>query len=116
MISYDDVRKWDDKPVDTAASDLHGRQYTLIGLQDELDDARRLPDWHGTAGEQARTSLGNTRNNAEVLIAELAAVERALQNAADDVVTLKTRVVNNDSLASTYQFHIGGDGAIVDNK
>lgn len=115
-ITYDDVRQWDDKPVDTAAGDLHGRQHTLIGLQDELDDARRLADWHGTAGEQARTSLGNTRNNAEVLITELAAVERALQNAADDVVTLKTRVANNDSLASTYQFHIGGDGAIVDNK
>lgn len=115
-ITYDDVRRWDDKPVDTAATDLHKRQYTLLGLQDELDDARRLPDWHGTAGEEARTSLGNTRDNAEILIAELAAVERALQNAADDVLALKSRVADNDALAGTYQFHIGGDGAIVDDK
>jgi hypothetical protein len=115
-ITYDDVRKWDDKPVDTAATDLHKRQYTLVGLQDELDDARRLPDWHGTAGEEARTSLGNTRDNAEILIAELAAVERALQNAADDVLALKSRVADNDALAGTYQFRVGGDGAIVDDK
>ncbi|GIH03900.1 hypothetical protein Rhe02_19670 [Rhizocola hellebori] len=115
-ISYADVRKWDANAVETAATDLHGRQYTLIGLQDELDDARRLPDWHGTAGEQARSSLGTTRNNAEILIAELAAVERALQNAADDVATLKSRVANNDSLANTYQYGIAADGAIVDNK
>ncbi|MFD0523198.1 hypothetical protein [Paractinoplanes durhamensis] len=43
-------------------------------------------------------------------------MERALQNAADDVITLKSRVANNDSLADTYQFRIAGDGAIVDNK
>jgi hypothetical protein len=115
-VSYDAVRKWNAKAVDTSAAGLHGRQYKLIGLQDELDEARKLPDWHGTAGEQARRSLGNTRNNAEILIAELAAVERALQNAADDIYTLKTRVANNDSLANTYQFHIADDGAIVDNK
>ena len=75
-----------------------------------------MPDWHGTAGEGARSSLGDTRNNAEILVAELSAVERALQNASDDVSALKTRVANNDSLADTYQFRIAADGAIVDNK
>jgi hypothetical protein len=49
-------------------------------------------------------------------VAELAAVERALQNAADDVYALKSRVANNDSLADTYQFRITADGAIVDAK
>src|SRR5690349_20203274 len=115
-VSYDHVRKWDDKALETSATGLHGRQYDLIGQQDELDDARKLPDWHGTAGEDARSSLGHTRNNAEILIADLAAVERALQNAADDVLALKSRIANNDSLANTYQFHIADDGAIVDNK
>jgi hypothetical protein len=115
-ISYDDVRKWDAKAVDKSATDLHGQRDKLIGLQDELDEARKLPDWHGAAGENARSSLGNTRNNAEILVAELAAVERALQNAADDVYTLKSRVANNDALADTYQFRIAADGAIVDDK
>ncbi|MGW4947258.1 hypothetical protein ACWEOZ_37385 [Actinoplanes sp. NPDC004185] len=115
-VSYAEVRRWDDNALETSATGLHGRQYTLIGLQDELDDARRLPDWHGTAGEDARSSLGHTRNNAEILIAELAAVERGLQNAADDVLALKSRVANNDSLADTYQFRIADDGAIVDTK
>src|SRR4051812_49700121 len=110
-VSYADVRRWDDNALETSATDLHGRQYKLIGLQDELDDARRLPDWHGTAGEDARSSLGHTRHNAEILIAELAAVERALQNAADDVLALKSRVANNDSLAHTYHFHIADDRA-----
>jgi hypothetical protein len=115
-ISYDDVRGWDAEAVETSATDLRGRQDKLIGLQDELDAARKLPDWHGTAGEGARTSLGSTRNNAEILIAELSAVERALHNASDDVITLKSRVANNDSLANTYQFRISPDGAIVDTK
>ncbi|PPK70418.1 hypothetical protein V5P93_000701 [Actinokineospora auranticolor] len=115
-IGYDDVRKWDAEALDTTATNLRGRRDKLIGLQDELDDARRLPDWHGPAGESARNSLGTTRNNAEILIAELSAVETALQNASDDVSALKTRVANNDSLAGTYQFGIAPDGAIVDNK
>ena len=112
--SYDDVRRWDAQAIDRSATNLRGRKNQLIGLQDELDDARRLPNWHGLAAETARTSLEATRNNAEILVAELAAVERALQNAADDVEVLKTRVANNDSLANTYQFRIAPDGAIVD--
>ncbi|MEV4313271.1 hypothetical protein [Actinocrispum sp. NPDC049592] len=115
-IGYDDVRKWDDGALDTSATNLRGRRDKLIGLQDELDDARRLPDWHGSAGESARNSLGTTRNNAEILIAELSAVERALQDASDNVSALKTRVANNDSLADSYQFRIAADGTIVDNK
>ncbi|MEV6562832.1 hypothetical protein AB0M22_44440 [Nocardia sp. NPDC051756] len=115
-ISYDDVRKWDAGALDTSATNLRGRRDKLIGLQDELDDARRLPDWHGYGGERARGSLGDTRNHAELLVAELTAVERAMQGASDDVSALKTRVLNNDALADTYQFHIVGEGAIVDNK
>jgi hypothetical protein len=113
-ISYDDVRRWDAQAIDQSATNLQDRKNQLIGLQDELDDARRLPSWHGLAAETARTSLETTRNNAEILVAELAAVERALQNAADDVEVLKTRVANNDALANTYQFRIAPDGAIVD--
>ncbi|GIF52099.1 hypothetical protein DFJ67_5684 [Asanoa ferruginea] len=113
-VGYDDVRKWDAGAVDAAATELRGRRDKLIGLQDELDDARRLPDWHGAAGEGARTSLGVTRNNAEILVAELSAVERALLTASDDVTTLRNRVADNDSLAQTYQFSIAADGAIVD--
>ncbi|SER40023.1 hypothetical protein [Actinokineospora terrae] len=115
-VGYDDVRTWDAEALDAAATNLRGRRDKLIGLQDELDDARRLPDWHGPAGERARSSLGDTRNDAEILIAELSAVELALQVASDDVAALKSRVANNDSLAATYQFGIAADGAIVDNK
>ncbi|MFD6162358.1 WXG100 family type VII secretion target [Nocardia sp. NPDC060256] len=115
-IGYDDVRKWDAGALDTSATNLRGRRDKLIGLQDELDDARKLPEWHGPASELARSSLGKTRDNAEILIAELSAVERALQDASDDVSALKTRVANNDSLADTYQYRIADDGTIVDNK
>lgn len=115
-VGYEDVRKWDAEALDASATNLRGRRDKLIGLQDELDDARRLPDWHGPAGKRARGSLGDTRNKAEILIAELSAVERASQSASDDVSALKTRVANNDSLAHTYQFRIAADGAIVDNR
>ncbi|MGH3757743.1 hypothetical protein [Actinophytocola sp.] len=115
-VGYDDVRKWDADELDTSATNLRGRRDKLVGLQDELDDARRLPDWHGSAGERARSSLGDTRNKAETLIAELSAVERALRNASDDVSALKTRVSNNDSLADKYEFSISADGTVVDNK
>ncbi|MEV4622742.1 hypothetical protein AB0J74_29015 [Asanoa sp. NPDC049573] len=115
-LGYDDVRRWDAGAVDASAAELRGRRDKLIGLQDELDDARRLPDWRGAAGEGARRSLGVTRNNAEILVAELSAVERALQTASDDVTVLRNRVANNDSLAQTYQFRIAADGAIVDIK
>ncbi|MDG4825178.1 hypothetical protein O7635_25300 [Asanoa sp. WMMD1127] len=115
-VSYDDVRRWDAAALDASATGLRGRRDKLIGLQDELDDARKLPDWRGVAADGARTSLGDTRNNAELLVAELSAVEQALRNASDDVTPLKTRVANNDSLAQTYQFRIAADGAIVDVK
>ncbi|MGW5054565.1 hypothetical protein [Actinokineospora sp. NPDC004072] len=115
-VGYHDVRRWDADALDTSATDLRRRRDKLIGLQDELDDARRLPDWNGPAGENARRSLGKTRDDAEILVAELSAVERALQNASDDVAALKTRVANNDSLADSYQFRIAADGSIVDEK
>ncbi|MFE9577183.1 hypothetical protein ACFYO1_12415 [Nocardia sp. NPDC006044] len=115
-ISYHDVRKWDAGALDTTSTNLRGRRDKLIGLQDELDDARRLPRWHGPASDQARNSLGTTRNNAEIIIAELSAVDRALQDVSDDVTALKNRVANNDALADTYQFGIAADGAIVDNR
>ncbi|QIS03043.1 hypothetical protein F5X71_12620 [Nocardia brasiliensis] len=115
-IGYDDVRAWDAKALDTVAVTLRERRDKLIGLQDELDDARRLPDWHGPASERARGSLSDTRDNAEILTAELSAVERALKNASDDVAALRTRVANNDALADTYLFQIAADGTIVDNK
>ncbi|MBM7776536.1 hypothetical protein JOD54_006740 [Actinokineospora baliensis] len=115
-IGYDDVRTWDAEALDAAATNLRGRRDKVIGLQDELDAARRLPDWHGPAGERARSSLGDTRNKAEIMTAELSAVERALQTASDDVRTLRTRVANNDSLAASYEFGIAADGTIVDNK
>lgn len=115
-VGYHDVRAWDAEALDTSATELLERRDTLIGLQDELDDARRLPEWHGPASEHARDSLGDTRNKAEILTAELSAVGRALQTASDDVSALKSRVANNDSLADTYQFGIAAGGAIVDNK
>lgn len=115
-LGYHDVREWDAAALDKSATNLRGRRESLIGLQDELDDARRLPTWHGYAGERARNSLGVTRNNAEVLVAELSALERALQHASDDVTTLKSRVANNDSLADSYQFRIENDGALVDTR
>ncbi|GIF67341.1 hypothetical protein Ais01nite_53760 [Asanoa ishikariensis] len=113
-VGYDDVRKWDAGALDKSATELRGRRDKLVGLQDELDEARTLPDWRGAAGEGARNSLGVTRNNAEILVAELSAVERALKTASDDVTVLRSRVANNDSLADSYQFRIGADGAIVD--
>ena len=115
-VGYHDVRNWDANALDTSATNLRGKRDQLVGLQDELDDARRLPDWHGAAGDNARNSLGETRNNAETLTAQLSAVQRALETASDDVATLKTRVANNDSLAASYQFGIAADGAIVDNQ
>ncbi|GAB2678601.1 hypothetical protein [Nocardia goodfellowii] len=115
-IGYHDVRAWDAEELDTVAVNLAGRRDKLIRLQDELDDAKTLPAWRGTASERVRSSLGNTRNNAEILVAELSAVEYALQSASDDVSALKRRVADNDYLAGTYQFTIAADGAIVDDK
>ncbi|WP_410870898.1 hypothetical protein [Nocardia sp. A7] len=113
-VGYDDVRKWDADAVDRVATNLYGRRDKLLGLQDELDDARKLPTWYGPASEKARSSLGDTRDKAEILIAQLSAVESALKNASDEAAALKTRVANNDALADTYQFRIAADGAIVD--
>ncbi|MGM1062189.1 WXG100 family type VII secretion target [Saccharothrix sp. Mg75] len=113
---YDDVRKWDAEALDASATNLGGRRDRLVGLQDELDGARKLPDWHGSAGELARGSLGSTRDKAEIMIAELSAVKRALQSASDDVSSLQSRVSNNDALADAYGFHISPDGTIVDNR
>src|ERR1051326_7560821 len=96
-ISYEDVRRWNADGVETAATGLRGRRDKLIGLQDELDGARALPDWRGAAADTARQSLGTTRNNAEILVAELSAVVMALENASDDVTTLRSKVTNNDS-------------------
>jgi len=113
-IGYDDVRRWDGNALDTTAANLRGRRDKLIGLQDELDDAKKLPQWRGAAADAARASLGTTRNKAEVMVAELSAVSRALQDASDAVTTLKTRVANNESLAGSYQFRIGNDGSVTD--
>jgi hypothetical protein len=113
-LSYDDVRRWNVDVIENAADTIRSRKNQLVGLQDELDQSFGPLFWHGNSATAARDALAALKDRAEHMVAEAGAVQRALYNTSDAMITLRRMLEEIDSTARANQFSIGGDGSVRD--
>lgn len=114
MVSFGDVRRWDAEPLYGTERALTDRADKLLGLADELDRAGRTGGWAGEAHLAAyrdRRMLGDALEHA---VARLAAVLRAVGEAADAVDGLRYGVQEALDLATIHNFDIDHSGAVHD--
>ncbi|ONI91518.1 alpha/beta hydrolase [Actinosynnema sp. ALI-1.44] len=115
MVAYGDIRKWQSGPLDTTVGDLNKRCDELLGLSDELAASGTPQGWSGKGADAARTKREDLNNRMERLVAGVAAVRRAMGEAADAVEALGHAVRETEDIAQRNHFVIKDDGSIVDN-
>ncbi|MFG1793692.1 DUF6973 domain-containing protein [Nocardia sp. NPDC049149] len=115
MVSYGEVRRWNPDVIDTVGRAVRDRKHSLLGLSDELASSALSRRWHGDGATAAKKSLAGLNDRAEHIVAEASAVQKALFSASDGVYAVRQQVLNLDAFASSWQFAITADGAIVDN-
>nr|WP_225953471.1 alpha/beta hydrolase [Kibdelosporangium phytohabitans] len=101
--------------MDTAVGDLNKRCDELLGLSDELAASGTPQGWTGNSADAARTQREDLNNRMERLVAGVAAVRRAMGEAADSVEALGHAVRETEDIAQRNHFVIADDGGIVDN-
>jgi hypothetical protein len=116
MATFGELRAWKAEPLHAASTALNGRCDLLLGLDDEVHAVARTPNWIGEAAESAARRLELLRDGIADDVAEVAAVRRALGDAADAVEGLANAVSEIDYLASAYQFRIDDSGLVVDGR
>ncbi|MER7081749.1 Alpha/beta hydrolase [Saccharopolyspora kobensis] len=114
MVSYADVRRWKPEELESAHSDLGNRRNDLVGLQDELDGAKKTDGWSGAAAEASAAEHAKLVDGMRSLIAEVATVRVAVASAADDVAKIKKRIEEADREAEANGFQITEEGGIRD--
>jgi hypothetical protein len=116
-LTYGDVRTWNADLVDEAGNTVRQRKDALLAFEDDLD-ASGVPSfwqWRGEAASRARGTVRRLVDRATDLVAEVSAVQRALYEASDGILTLQNQVAEAEALARANQFAIAADGAVVDN-
>ncbi|KAA5837116.1 alpha/beta hydrolase [Saccharopolyspora hirsuta] len=114
MVSYADVRRWKPEELESAHSELGNRRNDLVGLQDELDGAKKTDGWSGAAAEASAAEHAKLVDGMRSLIAEVATVRVAVAAAADEVAKIKKRIEEADREAEANGFQITDEGGIRD--
>ncbi|MFB9428219.1 WXG100 family type VII secretion target [Streptoalloteichus tenebrarius] len=114
MVSYGDVRRWRDGPLDETEQLFRKRSDTLVGLADELHDMAGLGDWRGEAADAARARCGRLVDEMEHLVAGVNAARTGVMAAADGVTGLGHLVAEAESLARAHGFTIDDAGVVTD--
>jgi alpha/beta hydrolase family protein len=114
MVSFGDVRRWTAMPLYGAETTLADRKTQLIGLSDELDLAGRTDGWVGGAFLAANRDRLALVEAMERSVAQLAAVHKAVGEAADAVDGLRYGVTEAQNLADIHNFAIDDTGRVHD--
>jgi hypothetical protein len=115
MANFGDVRKWDPEPLHVSVGELNRRCDQLLGLADELDAASQPSGWVGDAAYAAAMESRRRTDKLEEQVAGVAAVRRALGEAADAISALRHAVAEIDGLAGANGFAIADTGAVIEH-
>ena len=115
MSTYGQVKTWSATDLEATADRLVARSTSLQGLRDELEAANRTLLWKGRAAEAAAAARSGLYERVRRLVAQVAAVRTALDEAGDSVQALRRLVAETAFYAARYQFVITDDGAVRDN-
>lgn len=116
MLTFADLRTWDDTKMESASQDLRADLKVLEKAQDELETEAIPKSWIGLSrwfAEVRRTVLVAQIN---AFVSDLKTFERAVYSAAPEVKAVTTLVDDIDADAKEQEFQIGGDGSVRDIK
>lgn len=115
MSTYGQVKTWSATDLEAAADDLVARSASLRGLQDELGAADRTLLWKGETADAAAAAHSGLSERVRRLVAQVAAVRTALDEAGDSVQALRALIAETAFYAARYQLVITPEGVVRDN-
>lgn len=112
MVAWGDVKQWDPDAIGAVADELNTQKRTLVGLQNEVDDARAPGTWIGEASEGARTALRGHVQRLEEITAGVSAAFLAADDAEASARTNSRLIEEVLELAGRHHFTISDDGHV----
>ncbi|SDK86873.1 hypothetical protein SAMN04488074_107336 [Lentzea albidocapillata subsp. violacea] len=107
MIIWEQISRWDPKPVGAAADQVVTARNNLVGCQSAVD-AAEVKDWHGDAADRSRRALARHREDLELLAARLGALAERLDVTESDLRALRDGIAETDAMAARHGFRIEG--------
>ena len=113
-LTWDDLRGWDPAALDAAGDDLRRRQDGLLRLADVLATMAGPAGWTGDAADAAAARRRTLTERLEDVVAEVAAVRRAVLDSVGGVRGVERAVLAAQAFADAHGLAVGADGAVRD--
>ncbi|ATY11219.1 hypothetical protein CU254_12630 [Amycolatopsis sp. AA4] len=114
MVSLADVRAWDHGVLDDVFSVLQIRGQILVHDGDEFGKLLPMEDWAGGGADAAAGQHKALMRGLDTYAAGVAALGKAVSQAADAIAAVQAAICNADELARKYGFRLTGTGGITD--
>ncbi|AOS61730.1 alpha/beta hydrolase [Actinoalloteichus hymeniacidonis] len=114
MVGLSEVRTWRPAALETVFDQLGRHRDTLVGLDDELSDAKAPEGWSGEAADAAGRRHDEISEEMRRLVAGIAAVRRGTAEAADALVAVQQALTEAEELARVNGFQVQDDGVVLD--
>jgi hypothetical protein len=114
MTGFGDVRRWRAAPLEQAQAALKRDLDELVAADEGLESPAARVVWAGRAADVAADRRTQVRSALAALVAEVAAVRRALADAADGVTALERDVRDVLEFAASEEFRVTDAGVVVD--
>ncbi|MBN9747036.1 hypothetical protein DMP23_39095 [Amycolatopsis sp. A1MSW2902] len=113
MVSLADVRAWNPNVLDEVCAAVRAKVQVLVSEGDDYGKLLPVDGWSGPAAEGAAAQHKTHMQGLDTYAAGVAAIGKAVGQAADAILALQAAIKNADELARKYGFAITADGAIV---
>lgn len=107
MVSWNDLEQWKTQGMYAVGDDLVDRLKKLRATESELRDAATPRSWDGVGSEAAKRSLAGIEQGLQNRVAEFAALQKAVDDAADRIEHRIERAVREaKNLAAAHEYKI----------
>ncbi len=106
MVSLADVRAWNPNVLDEVCSAVRAKVQVLVSEGDDYGKLLPVDGWSGPAAEGAAAQHKTHMQGLDTYAAGVAAIGKAVGQAADAILALQAAIKNADELARKYGFAI----------
>lgn len=100
-VSWDEVIRWSAPAMQAVGDDLTNRLKKLQGTESELRDATTPREWDGEGASAAKESLQGIEQGLQNRVAEFAALQTAVDDAAERIQQLQRAIEEAQTLAQS---------------
>lgn len=114
MVSWSQVKNWKASDLGSAVTAIGSARDTLEGISDELEAMVTPEGWTGDASVAAGDRREEIGFAAQSIVYEVSLVRSAVDEAEDSVATIESKVAEVESLCTSREVSVGGDGSVTD--